>query len=89
MFGHPFTHAGSPDENYIRGPLPFAQLVYYTPQSPVRELYGTPVYGSLAVNKQIGRFLNLGVEWHDMFDSFCTAAKVNRHAANIKVQFRF
>ena len=65
------------------------QLVYYTPQSPVRELYGTPVYGSLAVNKQIGRFLNLGVEWHDMFDSFCTAAKLNRHAANIKVQFRF
>ena len=65
------------------------QLVYYTPQSPVRELYGTPVYGCLSVNKQIGRFMNLGVDWHDMFDSFCSAAKLNRHAATVKVQYRF
>ena len=65
------------------------QVVYYTPQSPVRELYGTPVYGCLSVNKQIGKFLNLGVDWHDMFDSFCSAAKLNRHAATVKLQYRF
>lgn len=65
------------------------QMIYFTPQSPVRTLYGTPVYGCLAVNKQIGNFLNIGVEWHDMFDSFCPAAKVNRHAANIILQYRF
>ena len=65
------------------------QVVYYTPQSPVRELYGTPVYGYLSVNKQIGSFLNIAAEWHDMFDSFCSAAKVNRHAGTIKVQYRF
>ena len=64
------------------------QVVYYTKRSPVRELYGTPVYGSLSVNKQIGRFLNIGVEWHDMFDQL-PEAKVNRHAANIKIQYRF
>jgi len=65
------------------------QVVYYTPKSPVRELYGTPVYGCLSVSKQIGKFLNLGVDWHDMFDNFCSTAKVNRHAATIKVQYRF
>ena len=65
------------------------QVVYYNPKSPVRELYGTPVYGCLSVNKQIGKFLNLGVDWHDMFDSFCSAAKLNRHAATIKIQYRF
>ena len=65
------------------------QLIYYTPKSPIRELYGTPVYGCLSVNKQIGKFLNLGVDWHDMFDSFCSAAKLNRHAATVKVQYRF
>ncbi len=65
------------------------QLVYFTPKSPLRDLYGTPVYGCLSVNKQIGNFLNLAVEWHDMFDSFCKEAKVNRHAANIKIQYRF
>jgi hypothetical protein len=64
------------------------QVVYYTKRSPVRELYGTPVYGSLSVNKQIGRFLNIGVEWHDMFDQL-PEAKVNRHAANVKIQYRF
>lgn len=65
------------------------QLVYYTPDSPIRELYGTPVYGFLSLNKQIGTHWNLGVEWHDMFDSFCSTAKVNRHAATVKVQYRF
>ena len=65
------------------------QAVYYTRQSPVRELYGTPVYGCLTVNKQIKNFLNIGAEWHDMFDSFCKGAKVNRHAATIKIQYRF
>ena len=65
------------------------QVVYFTKQSPIRALYGTPVYGCLSVNKQIGSFLNIGVEWHDMFDSFCKEAKVNRHAATIKVQYRF
>lgn len=65
------------------------QVVYYTPKSVVRELFGTPVYGCLSVNKQIGTFLNLGVEWHDMFDSLCKEATVNRHAATIKVQYRF
>ena len=65
------------------------QVVYYTPQSPVRELYGTPVYGCLSVNKQIGTHWNVGVDWHDMFDSFCSAAKVNRHAATILAQYRF
>ena len=64
------------------------QVVYYTPNSPIRELYGTPVYGCLSINKQIGKFLNLGVDWHDMFDS-CPVAKVNRHAATVKVQYRF
>ena len=65
------------------------QVVYFTKQSPIRALYGTPVYGCLSVNKQIGSFLNIGAEWHDMFDSFCKEAKVNRHAATIKVQYRF
>ena len=65
------------------------QMVYFTPQSPIREVYGTPVYGCLTVNKQIKNFLNVGVEWHDMFDSFCREAKQNRHAATVKIQYRF
>jgi len=65
------------------------QLVYFTPKSPVRELYGTPVYGCLSVNKQIARRWNLAVEWHDMFDALCSTAKLNRHAVNAKVQYRF
>ena len=65
------------------------QIVYYTGKSPVRELYGTPVYGCLSVNKQIGKRWNIGVDWHDMFDAVCSAAKLNRHAVNIKVQCRF
>ena len=65
------------------------QVVYYTKRTPVRELTGVPVYGCLSVNKQFGRKWNLGIEWHDMFDAFCSEAKVNRHAANIKMQYRF
>jgi len=65
------------------------QVVYFTPKSPMRDLYGTPAYGYLSVSKQIGNFLNLAVEWHDMFDTFCKEAKTNRHAINIKVQYRF
>ena len=65
-------------------------VIYYTSKSPIRQVYGTPVYGCLSVNKQIGNFLNLGVDWHDMFDSFCSnVAKVNRHAATMKIQYRF
>ena len=65
------------------------QVVYYTKKFPIREVYGTPVYGCLSVNKQIGRKWYLGVDWHDMFDAFCSQAEVNRHAANIKLQYRF
>ena len=65
------------------------QIVYYTRKSPVREVYGTPVYGCLSVNKQIGKSWNLGLEYHDMFDAICGEAKVNRHAVNLKVQYRF
>ena len=65
------------------------QMVYYTPKSGIRELYGTPVYGCLSVNKQIGTSWNIGVDWHDMFDALCSAATVNRHALNVKVQYRF
>ena len=65
------------------------QLVYYTKSTPIRELYGTPVYGCLSVNKQLGKRWNLGVDWHDMFDAFCSQAVVNRHAANLRLQYRF
>lgn len=65
------------------------QVVYYTKKSPIREETGVPVYGCLSVNKQFGKKWNLGVDWHDMFDAFCSEAKVNRHAANIKLQYRF
>ena len=64
-------------------------LIYFTPRSPIRELYGTPVYGCLSVNKQIANHWNIGVDWHDMFDSFCHTATINRHAACIKAQYRF
>jgi hypothetical protein len=56
---------------------------------PLRELYGTPVYGCLSVNKQFGKRWNLGIDWHDMLDAVCSQAEVNRHAANIKLQYRF
>ena len=65
------------------------QVVYYTKKSPIRNIYGTPVYGCLSVNKQLGKKWNLGVDWHDMFDAVCSDAAVNRHAANIKLQYRF
>ena len=65
------------------------QMIYYTKESPRREVTGVPVYGCLSVNKQLGRKWNLGVDWHDMFDAFCSNTKVNRHAANIKLQYRF
>ena len=65
------------------------QVVYYTKKSPIREVYGTPVYGCLSVNKQLGKRWYLGVDWHDMFDAVCSDAAVNRHAANIKLQYRF
>ena len=65
------------------------QMVYYTNKSPIREVTGVPVYGCLSVNKQFGRKWNLGVDWHDMLDAFGSQAKVNRHAANIRLQYRF
>jgi hypothetical protein len=65
------------------------QMIYYTKNIPLRELYGTPVYGCLSVNKQFGKRWNLGIDWHDMFDAVCSQAEVNRHAANIKLQYRF
>ena len=65
------------------------QVVYYTKNVPRREETGVPVYGCLSVNKQIGRKWNLGIDWHDMFDACYSEAKVNRHAANIKLQYRF
>ena len=65
------------------------QVVYYTKKSPKREATGVPVYGCLSVNKQLGNSWNLGVDWHDMFDVMCSDATVNRHAANIKLQYRF
>ena len=65
------------------------QVVYYTKNTPIRELTGVPVYGCLSVNKQFGKKWNLGVDWHDMFDAFCSKAKENRHAAYIKLQYRF
>jgi hypothetical protein len=65
------------------------QVVYFTEKSPRREETGVPVYGCLSVNKQFGRKWNVGVDWHDMFDAFCSAAQGNRHAANIRLQYRF
>ena len=65
------------------------QMVYYTQNVPRREETGVPVYGCLSVNKQLGKKWNLGIDWHDMFDACCSEAKVNRHAANMKLQYRF
>ena len=65
------------------------QMVYYTSNSPRREETGVPLYGCLSVNKQLGKRWNIGVDWHDMFDAFYSEVKVNRHAANIKLQYRF
>ena len=66
-----------------------AQIVYFTPKSPNREVFGTPVYGCLSVNKQIRSRWNLGLDWHDMFDALCRSARLNRHAINLKLQCRF
>lgn len=66
-----------------------AQVVYYTKKSPRREVTAVPVYGCLSVNKQLGRRWHFCVDWHDMFDAFCSDALVNRHAVNMKVQYRF
>lgn len=65
------------------------QVVYFTRNSPIREFTGVPVYGCLSVNKQLGRKWNMGVDWHDMFDALCSTVEVNKHAANIKLQYRF
>ncbi len=65
------------------------QVVYYTRNTPIREVNGTPAYGCLSVNKQLGRRWNMGIDWHDMFDAFCSDVVINRHAANIKLQYRF
>lgn len=65
------------------------QVIYYTDNSPNREITGVPVYGCLSVNKQFGRHWATGIDWHDMFDALCCDATVNRHAANIKVQYKF
>ena len=65
------------------------QMVFYTKQSPIRQATGQPVYGCLSVNKQFGQRWSLGVDWHDMFDAICHDVAVNRHAANIKLQYRF
>ena len=65
------------------------QVVYYTRNSPRRETTGVPVYGCLSVNKQFGKKWYMGIDWHDMFDAFCSHSKVNRHAANIRLQYRF
>ena len=65
------------------------QVVYYTKNVPRREETGVPVYGCLSVNKLLGKNWYLGVDWHDMFDAFCRDAKVNRYAANLRVQYRF
>ena len=65
------------------------QMVYYTGKAPYREEYGTPVYGCLSVNKQLGTHWHMGLDWHDMFDAWSSDAKVNRHAANLKLQYRF
>ena len=65
------------------------QVVYFTGNSPRREETGIPVYGCLSVNKQLGKKWYMGVDWHDMFDAVCSEAKVNRHAANMRLQYRF
>jgi len=65
------------------------QVVYFTKNAPTRQAYGNPVYTSISVNKQLGRHLNIGIDWHDIFDGVNHEALINRHAANIKLQYRF
>ena len=66
-----------------------AQVVCQTKRSPRREATGVPVYGCLSVDKLLGSRWRLGVDWHDMFDAFCSTATVNRHAASVRAQYRF
>ena len=65
------------------------QVIYYTKNSPIRKQTGVPMYGCLSVNKQLGKRWNWGVDWHNMFDACHNEAEANRHAANIKLQYRF
>ena len=65
------------------------QIVYYTKNVTIRKTNGTPAYGCLSVNKQFGKRWNVGIDWHDMFEAFCDDIVINRHAANIKLQYRF
>ena len=65
------------------------QLVYFTKRTLRREWLGTTMYGSLSVNKLFGKHWLIGAEWHDMFDDFLSGAVINRHSANIKLQYRF
>ncbi len=65
------------------------QVIYYTKNTPRYEATGVPVYGCLSVNKLLGTRWNLGIDWHDMFDAFCSDALINRHAVNLKLQYRF
>ncbi|MBO7624494.1 MAG: hypothetical protein J6S82_04210 [Bacteroidales bacterium] len=65
------------------------QVVYYTKNAPQRVAYGTPVYLCLSVNKVIKQRWNIGVDWHDVADAVCSEATMNRHAVNVKLQYRF
>ena len=65
------------------------QLVYYTKKSPQRLSFGTPIYGCLSVSKKFCKHWLMGIDWHDMFDAFCSTAVINRHAANIRLQYLF
>ena len=65
------------------------QMVCFSKKAPSRVTYGTPLYGCLSVNKLFGKHWLMGIDWHDMFDAFCSEAKVNRHAANVRLQYRF
>ena len=64
------------------------QVIYYSKHTPIRELNGTPAYGCLSVNKLFGKRWYLGIDWHDVFEAFCSDVLINRHAANIKLQYR-
>lgn len=65
------------------------QMVYHTKKSPQRIIYGTPVYGCLSVSKQFDEHWFLSLDWHDMVDALSSEAITNRHAGNIKLQYRF
>lgn len=44
-----------------------AQAVFFTKEAPLRMATGNAVYGSLQLNKQIGKCLDLYAQWHDIF----------------------